>query len=92
DAAASFEHYALGNALRRKGLDYDPDAITASVQTSKALFTAPFLAARAGQGCPADDPIFIVGLPRAGSTLVEQILSSHSMIEGTMELPDMMMI
>jgi hypothetical protein len=52
------------------------------------LFTAEFFAARAGGGDPAPDPIFIVGLPRAGSTLLEQILSSHPLVEGTMELPD----
>ena len=55
---------------------------------AKALFTPAFLAGRAGQGCPAPDPIFIVGLPRSGSTLVEQILASHSQVEGTQELPD----
>ena len=54
----------------------------------KALFTREFFAARAGAGAPAPDPIFIVGLPRAGSTLIEQILASHSPVEGTMELPD----
>jgi hypothetical protein len=52
------------------------------------LFTADFFAARAGWGCPDPAPIFIVGLPRAGSTLLEQILASHSLVEGTMELPD----
>jgi len=58
------------------------------VHRSRGLFTREFLAARAGTGCPAPDPIFIVGLPRSGSTLVEQILASHSQVEGTMELPD----
>ena len=52
------------------------------------MFTPEFLAARSGAGAAAADPIFIVGLPRAGSTLIEQILSSHSQVEGTMELPD----
>lgn len=52
------------------------------------LFTRAFFEARAGQGCDAADPVFILGLPRAGSTLLEQILSSHSLVEGTMELPD----
>ncbi len=55
---------------------------------AKAVLTAPLFAARAGQGCPAPDPIFVLGLPRSGSTLVEQILASHSAVEGTMELPD----
>jgi tetratricopeptide (TPR) repeat protein len=92
DAATSFAYYDRGNALRRKGLDYEEARILGNAAEHAQLFTAPFLASRAGQGCPANDAIFIVGLPRAGSTLVEQILSSHSQIEGTMELPDLMMI
>jgi tetratricopeptide (TPR) repeat protein len=92
DIAQSFGHYDRANTLRRKGLDYDEARIVGGAKDHMALFTAPFLASRAGQGCKASDPIFIVGLPRAGSTLVEQILSSHSQIEGTMELPDIMMI
>jgi tetratricopeptide (TPR) repeat protein len=87
---ASFGHYARGNALRRRGLAYDPEETTTQVSRAKALFTADFLDARAGWGCPEPDPIFIVGLPRAGSTLIEQILSSHSQVEGTQELPDIM--
>jgi hypothetical protein len=58
------------------------------MRRSRALFTPAFFAERAGHGSAAPDPIFIVGLPRAGSTLLEQILSSHSQVEGTMELPD----
>ncbi len=88
DYGASFAAYAEGNALRRKSLDYDADETHRAMLRSRALFTPDFLAARAGQGCDAPDPIFILGLPRAGSTLIEQILASHSMIEGTMELPD----
>jgi len=84
----SFGHYAQGNALRRRDLGYEADETTTHVRRSKALFTPAFLAERAGQGCQAPDPIFIVGLPRSGSTLVEQILSSHSQVEGTQELPD----
>jgi predicted Zn-dependent protease len=86
--AASFEHYATANALRRETLDYDADQTSDQMRRSKTLFTQAFFAARAGQGCPAPDPIFIVGLPRSGSTLIEQILSSHSQVEGTQELPD----
>jgi predicted Zn-dependent protease len=85
---ASFEHYAKGNRLRRSGIYYDPDENTAQVRRSKDLFTREFFQARAGHGCASPDPIFIVGLPRAGSTLLEQILASHSQVEGTMELPD----
>ena len=88
DYAASFAHYAAGNALRRKGVDYDAGETTAFVDRSIELFTPEFFAARQDVGCPARDPIFVVGLPRAGSTLIEQILSSHSQVEGTSELAD----
>ena len=64
------------------------EATSTYVRRAKAVFTADFVGARRGWGCPQGDPIFIVGLPRAGSTLVEQILASHSAVEGTMELPD----
>lgn len=84
----SFDHYARGNAERREQLGYDADETALHVRRSRALFTPAFFAERAGQGCAAPDPIFIVGLPRSGSTLVEQILSSHSQVEGTQELPD----
>ena len=89
DYAASFAHYRDGNALRKESLDYQADETHAHVVRSKALFTKGFFAAREGFGDPDPAPIFILGLPRSGSTLVEQILSSHSQIEGTMELPDM---
>ena len=59
---------------------------------ARALFTPEFFASRSGSGAAARDPIFIVGLPRAGSTLLEQILSSHPDVEGTMELPDLISI
>ncbi len=88
----SFAHYAAGNALRRRQLRWDGAANRAHVVANERLFTAEFFAARAGDtgpwGCPACDPIFVVGLPRSGSTLIEQILASHSQVEGTMELPD----
>ena len=89
ETEASFTHYAEGNRLRREMVDYDPAGITDHVERSVALFTPELFAGRAGQGCPAPDPIFILGMPRAGSTLVEQILASHPAIEGTAELPDM---
>ncbi|MBV8496040.1 MAG: sulfotransferase, partial [Gammaproteobacteria bacterium] len=84
----SFGHYARGNALRRKSYPYSAAENSQYVARSKALFSSDFFAAHAGVGHPAPDPIFIVGLPRAGSTLLEQILASHSLVEGTMELPD----
>lgn len=84
----SFAHYAAGNALRRTSYPYNARANTDFVRGVRTLFTREFFAARAGSGAAARDPIFIVGLPRAGSTLLEQILSSHSQVEGTMELQD----
>ena len=95
DASAfceSFEHYTHGNRLRRSLLVYDADETTALVRRSKALLTRQFFEDRRAFGLSARDPIFIVGLPRAGSTLVEQILSSHSEVEGTMELPDLIQL
>jgi tetratricopeptide (TPR) repeat protein len=87
--AASFAHYAEGNRRRRLTIDYSADDLHAEVERKRALYTAGFFSERAGWGCSAADPIFIVSLPRSGSTLIEQILASHSQVEGTMELPDM---
>jgi len=87
-ADPAFAHYAAGNALRRKSLLYDADRTERSVDASIALFTDGFFATRRGWGYDAPDPIFIIGMPRAGSTLIEQILSSHSQVEGTSELAD----
>jgi tetratricopeptide (TPR) repeat protein len=86
--AASFEHYARGARLQRDTMVYDPDATTAYARRSKATYTVSFFAEHSGWGNECRDPIFIVGLPRSGSTLLEQILASHSQIEGTRELPD----
>ncbi len=92
DYAASFAHYDKGNALRRTMVLHDADSFSAEVRAAADTFTSAFIAQVGEGGCPAPDPIFVVGLPRSGSTLVEQILASHSQIEGTMELPDMMMM
>lgn len=83
----AFEQYARANAAMRPNFNYDPDLLSSAVAENKALFTADFFDARRGTGNKAPDPIFILGRPRSGSTLVEQILSSHSAIEGTAELP-----
>ena len=83
----SFAHYASGNSIRRRLHPYSADDHSDFVRRSRTLFTREFFAARVGSGVAAPDPIFIVGLPRSGSTLLEQILASHSLIEGTMELP-----
>ena len=87
--AEAFGHYAAGNAIRLKQVPYDPVKLSRTVDRCIDQFTAEAFREREGGGCAARDPIFIVGLPRAGSTLVEQILSSHSRVEGTSELSDM---
>jgi len=84
----AFHHYAEGNRLRRALIGYEADETSRAVDRSIALFTPAFFAQREGWGCPAPDPIFILGMPRSGSTLLEQILASHAEVEGTMELPD----
>ncbi len=86
--ADSFEHYRRGNARRHAQVHYDPDIATSIVARCKETFSREFFLSRAAWGFAAHDPIFIVGLPRAGSTLIEQILASHSLIEGTMELTE----
>jgi len=90
--AASFRHYDLGNRLRRTMVLHDADSFSADVAATAQTFTLPAIADWDPGGCTAEDPIFIVGLPRSGSTLVEQILASHSQVEGTMELPEMMVL
>jgi tetratricopeptide (TPR) repeat protein len=87
DYAGAFELYAKANAAARLRFTYDPEAIAAGTRRTKAAFSREFFDARAGGGCPARDPIFIVGRQRSGSTLLEQILASHSAVEGTAELP-----
>ena len=88
DHALSFEHYDSGNKLHRSDLNYQSQQNTARAERMKSRFTADFFRDRKGMGCTESGPIFIVGMPRAGSTLLEQILASHSMVEGTTELPD----
>jgi len=88
----SFKYYEQGNAIRGKHHRFNPKKnIYDSVRQIKTL-DAGFFAARKEWGGPAADPIFVVGLPRAGSTLIEQILASHSRVEGTAELPDIIVI
>ncbi len=88
DPPRAFPHLAEGNRLRRAELPYSADRTTAHLAQSQLHLTQAALNARSAGGHPAPDPIFVVGLPRAGSTLIEQILASHSAVEGTMELPD----
>jgi len=88
----SFEHYSAGNAIRAAGIDTDQVGLSALVDESIETFTREFFAANAKIGCNEDGPIFVVGLHRSGSTLIEQILASHSLIEGTTELGIMKLI
>ncbi|MDE2434922.1 MAG: sulfotransferase [Sphingomonadales bacterium] len=89
---AAFAHYALGNGLRRAQLDYRANEVTARVDDWCTALASRRTGLEDGSGWAEDGAIFIVGLPRSGSTLVEQILASHPAIEGTAELPEMMMI
>jgi len=86
--ADAFGHYSKGAAIDRAGAPYDADQTRTFVERSKVLFTRAFFAERAQSGVDAPDPIFILGMPRSGSTLIEQILSCHSAVQGTRELPD----
>ena len=87
---SAFRHYQAGNALRKTMIQYSADRNAHKVEQNKTIFTRDFFAQRSGFGHDSAEPIFILGMPRAGSTLLEQILSSHSRVEGTMELPDVM--
>ena len=87
--AQSFEYYSNGNALKRAASGYDPEQLEAGARLQRQVCTRELFARHAGSGSAAADPIFIVGLPRSGSTLIEQILSSHSAVEGTQELADL---
>jgi tetratricopeptide (TPR) repeat protein len=86
--AESFAYYERGNALKKIECRYRPEPLERTARLHESLCTAEFFAARKGHGCDSAAPIFIVGLPRSGSTLIEQILASHSQVEGTMELAD----
>jgi tetratricopeptide (TPR) repeat protein len=86
--AESFRYYERGNALKKSTSRYRPEPVERNTRLQKATCTAEFFAARRAVGAPDPSPIFIVGLPRSGSTLLEQILASHSEVEGTMELAD----
>jgi len=83
---AAFGYYERGNALKKSETRYKPGSIEYNTRLVQQTFTGEFFATRRGWGCQSPGPIFIVGLPRSGSTLIEQILASHSQVEGTMEL------
>lgn len=89
DYTRAFEYYEAGNENRRQRETYDPVQTVDSHDQFINVFTREFLQQHAGSGNPGNAPIFIVGLPRSGSTLIEQILGSHPEVEGTHELPDL---
>jgi tetratricopeptide (TPR) repeat protein len=84
----SWRFYELGNALKRAESLHDPGIVEINARKLMEVCSAEFFELRAGVGAPEHDPIFIVGLPRSGSTLIEQILASHSQVDATQELPD----
>jgi len=88
--AESFRYYERGNALKKEETRFRIEPLERNTRLQKQVCTREFFEARRGVGHPSDEPIFIVGLPRAGSTLLEQILASHSQVEGTLELPDIL--
>jgi hypothetical protein len=92
DFAESFRCYERGNALKRAESNYRPELIERNTRQQIEICTPELFIRLAGAGAPDPDPIFIVGLPRSGSTLLEQILASHSQVEGTQELPNVQQI
>jgi tetratricopeptide (TPR) repeat protein len=84
----SFQYYERGNALKRAASGYQPEPLESAARLQQQICTRELFDRHRSSGSPARDPIFIVGLPRSGSTLLEQILASHSAVEGTQELAD----
>jgi tetratricopeptide (TPR) repeat protein len=90
DYAKSFDYYSRGNQIKKIQSRYNADSMTAELASQQTIVDRALIDRFKGAGCPADDPIFILGMPRAGSTLLEQILSSHSQVDGTLELPNIL--
>ncbi len=90
DYQAAFTSYETGNALKQKQTRYTTEQMLTEFEAQKTYCSKDVLSAQSDLGCPAPDPVFIVGLPRAGSTLIEQILASHSQVDGTLELPNIL--
>jgi len=84
----SFDQYVQGNALKKAQSRYSSEQMIEEFEEQKRVCTSELFSRRPKPGCDAPDPIFITGLPRAGSTLLEQILASHSQVDGTLELPN----
>jgi tetratricopeptide (TPR) repeat protein len=92
DFSAAFRWYERGNALKRAESKYRAEILENNTRRQIEVCTTEFFAHRRGFGAPDPDPIFVVGLPRSGSTLLEQILASHSQVDGTQELPNIQQI
>ena len=90
--STAFNYYQRGNGLKRAQSGYDAQKMGVELQAQTTFFSKDVFTSRPDSGDPACDPIFIVGLPRAGSTLLEQILASHSLVDGTLELPNILSI
>ncbi|MEO1078904.1 MAG: sulfotransferase [Pseudomonadota bacterium] len=90
DYSSAFDHFARGNALRARQLSYSAEQLQGEMKSQLSILDAELFEAAVHGGSEAPDPIFILGMPRAGSTLLEQILASHSLIEGTRELPNIL--
>lgn len=90
DYDTAFRYYSKGNQLKKAQSRYDADQMTEELQAQREVCTRELFESKRGMGCDASDPIFILGLPRAGSTLIEQILASHSQVDGTLELPNIL--
>ena len=90
DYDRSFQFYEEANRGKKMQSRYKSAQITQEFRDERELFTSSFIENHDGTGHTATDPIFIVGLPRSGSTLLEQILSSHSLVDGTLELPNLL--
>ena len=90
--STAFNYYQQGNRLKRAQSGYDAQKMGVELQAQTTFFSKDVFTSRPDSGDPACDPIFIVGLPRAGSTLLEQILASHSLVDGTLELPNILSI
>jgi tetratricopeptide (TPR) repeat protein len=88
DPAASWQHLSAANGIRSAQVKHDPNTVSTLVDETIARMTADVFSSRADWGHSSNAPIFVVGMPRSGSTLLEQMLASHSQIEGTIELPD----
>lgn len=90
DYAEAFKHYERGNSVKSEQAGYNASDMTRELEIQAEICTAELFASQSWKGHDAPDPIFIVGLPRAGSTLLEQIIASHSQVDGTLELPNIL--